>query len=302
MNNVMVSICCIAYNHERYITDTLEGFVMQKTNFPFEIVISDDCSKDGTRDIIDRYKSRYPELFKDVSPQANLGSINNFLYVQRKAVGKYIAVCEGDDYWTDPLKLQKQVDFMESNPDYSLCFTNTMVKYVDHDVIAVNHVWDTYSIEDLIRNNALNVVSRGDNIVSSGHTSTLLYRRPEFPLPDWISHCFIGDEPLFIALAQYGKAKFINEITSVYRAGVGISSMNYQAEVDWENRALMYKSINEGLGFRYKSIINPIIAQYYFKVFKLKWKTKCRQDSIKYLFKSIVADRKAVMQWIKNKI
>ena len=117
----IVSICCICYNHESYIKNALDGFVMQKTNFPFNIVISDDCSKDDTRKIIERYKAKYPNLICDISPDKNMGAIQNFLYVQQNATGKYIAICEGDDYWTDPYKLQKQVDFLESHPDFSMC-------------------------------------------------------------------------------------------------------------------------------------------------------------------------------------
>ena len=121
MEEPLVSICCICYNQERYIKNALESFVTQQTNFPYEIVISDDCSKDLTRSIIAEYKQRYPKLFRDVSPEKNLGAFANFTYVQKQAKGKYIAICEGDDYWTDPLKLQKQVDFLESNLDYSMC-------------------------------------------------------------------------------------------------------------------------------------------------------------------------------------
>lgn len=108
MEKPIVSICCITYNHESYIKEALDGFVMQKTNFPFEIVISDDCSKDGTREIIAEYKAKHPNLIRDVSPKKNMGAIPNFLYVQKEAIGKYVALCEGDDYWTDPYKLQSK--------------------------------------------------------------------------------------------------------------------------------------------------------------------------------------------------
>ena len=102
MNNPFVSICCITYNHEQFIAQALEGFVMQQTNFDFEIVISDDCSTDTTRAIIEKYKEKYPLLFKDVSPSKNLGTMANFKQTLEACAGKYIALCEGDDYWTDP--------------------------------------------------------------------------------------------------------------------------------------------------------------------------------------------------------
>jgi len=117
----LVSICCITYNHENYIRDAIEGFLMQKTSFPIEIIIHDDASTDNTAQIIKEYEDKYPDLFCNIFQNENQwskggGSIYaRFLYPQAR--GKYIALCEGDDYWTDPLKLQKKVDFMEVNPD-----------------------------------------------------------------------------------------------------------------------------------------------------------------------------------------
>lgn len=119
----LVSISCITYNHAPYIRECLEGFLMQKTNFPFEILIHDDASTDGTADIIREYQAEYPDLIKPILREKNLYSqgircINRFNI--ERAHGKYIAFCEGDDFWTDPLKLQKQADFLETHPDYGL--------------------------------------------------------------------------------------------------------------------------------------------------------------------------------------
>lgn len=119
-----VCIHCMTYNHENYLADALEGFVMQKTTFPFVAVVIDDFSTDGTADVLRKYEAKYPDIIKAVYLKENY-------YSQRKSKepflkpydsqSKYIAMCEGDDYWTDPLKLQKQVDFLESHPDYSMC-------------------------------------------------------------------------------------------------------------------------------------------------------------------------------------
>ncbi len=115
--DIMVSIVCDAYNHEKYIADALEGFVMQKTNFAFEILVHDDASTDRTAEIIRDYEKRYPNLIKPIYETENLyskqdGSLERIQFGRVK--GKYTAMCEGDDYWTDPLKLQKQFDAMES--------------------------------------------------------------------------------------------------------------------------------------------------------------------------------------------
>lgn len=126
----LVSICCITYNHVNYIRDAIEGFLMQETSFPFEIIIHDDASTDGTSEIIQEYANKYPELFVTILQKENQwskggGSIY-VRFVYPRAKGKYIALCEGDDYWTDPLKLQKQVDFLEANTNCDICFTYSL--------------------------------------------------------------------------------------------------------------------------------------------------------------------------------
>ena len=120
----LVSICCITYNHEPYIRDAIEGFLMQKTDFPFEILIHDDASTDGTADIIREYEAKYPDIIKPIyqtENQYSKGIKVSQVYQFPRAKGKYIALCEGDDYWTDPYKLQKQVDFLEANLNCVIC-------------------------------------------------------------------------------------------------------------------------------------------------------------------------------------
>lgn len=305
----LVAIHCLVYNHEPYLRDCFEGFVMQQTNFPFVAIVHDDASTDNSASIIREYEAKYPHIFKPIYEEKNLYSNGKYWLIEDimrssiKNIGaKYVAMCEGDDYWTDPLKLQKQVDFMEANPEYSLCLTNSIVKFDDREVLAINHIWDTYTIEDVLNTNALNVKRRGDNVVPCAHTSTIFYRIPNDEFPNWVSQCFIGDEPLMIYLAHHGKVKFINEITSVYRAGVGVSSKNFSQELDWKNRIKMYEVINEGLGYQYKVFINSIIAQYYFKLFKMKWKKGCKNKAIIFFFNSMKNDYRILIKWIKNKI
>ena len=121
---IMVSVICNTYNHEKFIRDALDGIIMQKTDFPFEVLVHDDASTDGTADIIREYEAKYPDLIKPVYQTENQYSKNVKIskeYQFPRVQGKYIAYCEGDDYWTDPLKLQRQVDAMEAHPEVDIC-------------------------------------------------------------------------------------------------------------------------------------------------------------------------------------
>lgn len=123
----LVSICCVTYNHEKYIAQTLEGFLSQQTNYPYEILVHDDASNDRTADIIREYAERYPDLIKPIIQTENQYSKNipmNETFNFPRAQGKYIALCEGDDYWCDPNKLERQIRHMESDPACTFCFTN----------------------------------------------------------------------------------------------------------------------------------------------------------------------------------
>lgn len=117
-----LSVVTITYNHAPYIAKCIEGVLMQQVNFPMEFIIAEDCSTDGTRAICEEYAKKYPALIRLLPSDGNMGAVMNEQRAFEAARGKYIATCEGDDYWTDPLKLQKQVDFLESHPDYSVCF------------------------------------------------------------------------------------------------------------------------------------------------------------------------------------
>ncbi len=153
---ILVSVICATYNHEKYIRQAIEGFVAQKTTFPFEIVIHDDASTDATAEIIREYEAKYPELIRPIYQKENLHSrkISRAPYLEAVVRGKYIALCEGDDYWTDPLKLEKQVRHMEENPACALCIHNSIEvddqgAYLGDHIIHPESCWD--SMEVLIR-------------------------------------------------------------------------------------------------------------------------------------------------------
>lgn len=126
-SNIIVSILCITYNHEKFIEQAINGFLAQKTNFAFEIIIRDDASTDTTADIIKSYAEKYPRIIKPIYESHNrFGLVDPFTVTRAAAKGRYLAYCEGDDYWIDPLKIQKQVDYFNSKPNLSLLETNTI--------------------------------------------------------------------------------------------------------------------------------------------------------------------------------
>lgn len=207
--NVMVSICCVTYNHENYIREAIDSFLMQKTKFPIEILIHDDASTDGTAEIIKEYENKHPDIIKPIYQTENQyqqGRTISPVYQWPRARGKYIAMCEGDDYWTDPLKLQKQVDFLEKNQDYSICFHPVKISKggdIIDDYITEN-VHETTDIYDLARGNYI-------------HTPSVLFKRLWDELPEWITSCSVGDYPLHMLNAQYGKIKKLPEEMAIYR-------------------------------------------------------------------------------------
>jgi len=180
-SQIMVSIICNAYNHEDYISDALEGFVMQKTNFKFEVLVHDDASTDNTANIIREYESRYPDLIKPIYQTENQYSKKRGLVAKiqfGRAVGKYIAFCEGDDYWTDPLKLQKQFDALEAHPEADMC---------THAASGINARTNKKRIIAPAKNNC--ILSLADVILGGGGyvaTNSLFFRKeliddiPEF--------------------------------------------------------------------------------------------------------------------------
>ena len=229
----LVSICCITYNHERFISQCLDGFLMQNVDFPFEIVISDDCSTDNTKKIIDTYVSKYPAIFKDVSPSKNLGSTKNFYHVLEKASGKYIALCDGDDYWIDENKLQMQVDFLETNPEYGMCYTKAKQYNQNEQKFNKKSIGaDFDGFEDLLKN--------GNRIP----TLTTVYRKDlldkyQKEIQPSNKGWLMGDYPKWLYFSHESKVKFIDKVTAVYRVLENSASHN----VDIDKEILYRKSI-----------------------------------------------------------
>jgi glycosyltransferase involved in cell wall biosynthesis len=228
---IMTSICCNTYNHENYIADAIESFLMQKTDFKYEILIHDDASKDRTAEIIKSYEEKYPNLVKPIYQTENQYSkgINlAFTYNYSRAKGKYIALCEGDDYWIDPHKLQKQVDYMESHPDCTFCFTNG--KIVDVRGKQTERVFIPYLREDASYFDNKNRIYKVGELALLGFipTASFFFRKNSLNnLPEFYYRRFFpgGDMRLKLIVASQGYAYYINDVTCVYRTNVSGSLM-----------------------------------------------------------------------------
>lgn len=214
----LVSILCDTYNHEKFIAQTIDGFIMQKTNFPFEIIIHDDASTDNTAEIIRVYEANYPELIFPIYQTINQFSnkeINIWADITfPKARGKYIALCEGDDYWTDAYKLQKQVDVLQSNNDYSICFHNTEERVLG-DSFEPSFLYNSATQKEI--STIYDLAYR--NFIP---TCSVVYRNNLFDkFPEWFNEISIGDWPLHIMNAQFGKIYYIPHIMGVHRIHSG---------------------------------------------------------------------------------
>lgn len=212
----LVVIRCLAYNHEKYIEDCLSGFVMQKTSFHFIAIVHDDASTDRTPEIIKKYAEKYPDIIKPILEVENQyskhdGSLRRIMDEAIPSNAKYIAMCEGDDYWIDPYKLQKQVDFMEKNRDYSFCFHDsfTLVGNKMHTPRWRYKRSQIVPIEDIILNGGLFVPTA--SILMRGN---IYINRPEV-----ICKQHIGDYPLQIYLSSKGKVFYMHDAMCVYRFG-----------------------------------------------------------------------------------
>lgn len=213
--SIVLSISCITYNHAPYIRACLDGFLMQKTNFPFEILIHDDCSIDGTREIIEEYSQKYPDVIFPMFQTENQYSKGIRSMMIRfnfpRCRGKYIAVCEGDDYWTDPYKLQKQVDFLEINPKYH--FSMGKVKFLnqnDGKIIERQERVDPTKNESYVLKDYLKGLF--------SQTSSFVFRNLNKSYPSWVYNVHAGDQTFVVLFTGLkGKIKYHNEFFSVYR-------------------------------------------------------------------------------------
>lgn len=216
-SKITVSVFCPVYNHEKYLKQCLDGILAQKTNFVFEVIVQDDASTDNSQEIIKEYAAKHSCIIPVLHEENVFStgeSINNYFF--RNAKGNYLAICEGDDYWTDPYKLQKQVDFLETNLDFSICFHDIQIlkdNQIVNDFIITWKVKDVSTLYDFVEGNFI-------------HTLSVMYRnRPEIvDHLDAINGSFLADYYMHTIFASFGKIKRLKDVMAVYRFGSGVWS------------------------------------------------------------------------------
>lgn len=284
-----VSVSIITYNHEKYIAQAIDSVLMQRTNFDYEIIIGEDDSQDNTRAIVKEYKKHYPDKIRlFLNDRKNVIYINrrptgrwNFINNLKHARGKYIALLEGDDYWTDPYKLQKQVDLLDDHPEYAFCFHSVQMIYEDEDkeplTFKPSRQKKVYTIEDLLTG----------NFIASG---SVVYRNElicEFP--GWFRKTPVGDWPLYILNSLHGDIGYIDEAMEVYRihsCGLWQSQDGIQQNLtDIQTYRILYNQLDH----RYAKLIKQRISHRYYNMARL-YQRKCnRPKALMNLFKCLMA-------------
>lgn len=238
----LLSVCLITYNQVNYIEEAIEGVLKQQVNFFWELVIADDYSTDGTREILAVYKKQYPEFIKLILQDKNVGPAQNFSDLINYPSSKYIAYFEGDDYWTDPDKLQKQVDFLETNSDFAICFHEIKVLHEDGRELLYNNIKEnrTFNFTDLALNNFIATVSMVFRVYEHHNI-----------LPDWFKGFAENDYGLKLLNASKGPIYYIKDCMSVYRVhSKGIWSSQSHTEM-FENGIKIIDSLNAVFNYKY---------------------------------------------------
>lgn len=254
---VKVSVLMLTYNHEGYIAEALDSALMQEAPFPYEIVVGEDCSTDGTRDIVRAYQQRFPERIRLLLPEKNLGMMRNLMATYKACEGAYIAILEGDDYWTSTDKLRRQVEFLDFHPDFAMVFHNAVIASElnpDDDGRLLCHAKQkpVSLLEDLLYENFIPAL-------------TVMFRNRLFgAFPPGFGALGYGDWSLHILNAQHGKIGYLPDVMATYRVHAGgvASRARYDFDSHLGNIEKMidiYRFFDKHLQYTYHSLISSRI-------------------------------------------
>lgn len=281
----------LTYNHEAYIEETIEGILMQKTTFPVVILIHEDCSTDNTASIVKKYQEKYPQLIKAYFQEENIYKFDRFTKQEKLKVynswqvGKYQAYCEGDDHWTDPLKLQKQVEFLESHQEYVLSAHDVEIifeRIKQSQPFSKKWTLDDFDIVDVINYHFI-------------PTNSLLIRKNVFDvLPDWYFSCISKDIPLVLIALLYGKGKYFTEVMGVKRkTPEGISQDKNRIAQISSNFYMLYTEFNKYSEGKYINNLYPKIFKYGSSFCQECYKNRKYLKSLSIIYNLFVLNKKS---------
>jgi len=275
---IIVSACIIAFNQEQFISAALDSAIDQQVNFPYEIIVADDCSSDRTREILLEYQARYPNLIRLIFNDVNLGATKNTANLISNARGKYIATLDGDDFWTSPLKLQKQVDFLDANIDCAMCFHGC-------DILRDGELKRHHLPVPQFRRERSTMM---DYIIFDSFmpSCAVMFRNklfPELP-PAYFSTRGINDWPLYVLITQYGDIGYIDESMCTYRQASSENSFSSKSmEKIFKNAIVLNKAFNRFFQKKYQDIFIKKISKYYLEMSKDQLRSGNLEKSRRYL-------------------
>lgn len=253
MSVPLVSVKVPAYNHERYIEACLAGILAQKTSFPFEVIVGEDCSTDGTREIVETCAKAHPDIIRVVTSESNVGPARNLARIRAACRGAYEALCEGDDLWIHPHKLQRQVEFLEANPDHVYCFHDTLFYREDKGARP-----RYYAPPDLPESPAVADVLERPPFIA---TASILARRSFLDsLPAWRAEVLCGDLVVRLWGPHAGRIGFLKEVMALRRRHAGGLSMRTGHRRMMEEAIKAYRLFDEATGGRYARLVRDRVA------------------------------------------
>jgi glycosyltransferase involved in cell wall biosynthesis len=290
MSSPVLSVCLITYNHEKYIEQAIESILKQEVNFSWNLIIADDCSTDRTRVIIADYESRYPDLIKLILQEKNVGAAQNWIDLISHPSSKYIAYLEGDDYWIDNRKLQKQIDFLEKNPNFSLCFCHTKIK----DELTGEFSESSFALNSI--NLSFNDFLKGNPAGTS--TCTSVFRREFVDNLNWFLDKPIGDQFLWAKLTRNNKAIILPFYGGVYRQHPNGEWGKLSEKKAFEKKIEVLDILRKEYYHHYKSrvIIN-------LQKLKLKLEKKINENNVRFsdIFMFVIAHKYQLLYMYKSR-
>ena len=246
-----LSVCLITFNHEKFVAQALDSVLEQQVTFDYEIVVSDDCSTDQTRQIIAGYQQRYPERIRLVSPEENLGVNRNFAHTIKACRGEYIAILEGDDFWTSSTKLQEQIEFLGAHSECVICFHSVKVVYEDGESAS--------QINPRLGHKKISTIEDLLGIGNFIPTCSVVFKSGLFgEFPTWFYTLRIADFPLHVLNAQYGKIGYINKVMGAYRVHRGGTFSAESTARNTEEVVREYDFLDAELNYKYHDTIEGI--------------------------------------------